>query len=189
MPPLGLVPSRARWHKPFLYCEADITAMLSEAARIDPPLRAATYHTLLGLLAATGLRVGEAINLDRGDIDWVEGVLLIRETKFGKSRRVPLQPSTLDALHGYDAARRAAMPRPKDPALFVSRTGRRLIYAVVRDVPTHRHHRRSRRRRAPPTAASRPKTYLCHSNPAPLVPGRRERPGEDPGPVHLPRAP
>lgn len=137
VPPLGLVPHRARWREPFVYSVADIAAVLREAMRIDPPLRAATYYTLIGLLAAAGLRVGEAINLDRGDINWPEGVLLIRETKFGKSRYVPLHPSTLQALREYDALRTEAVPRPKDPAFFISRTARRLIYAVVH--PTFRH--------------------------------------------------
>jgi integrase/recombinase XerD len=125
VPPLGLVPHRQRWRQPFLYSEADITATLGG------PLRAATYRTLVGLLAAAGLRIGEAINLDHDDIDWAEGMLLIRESKFGKSRLVPLQPSSMNALREYDALRAEVTPRPRDPAFFISRTARRLIYAVV----------------------------------------------------------
>ena len=69
-------------------------ALIAGRRSVPSPLRAATYQTLIGLLAATGLRIGEAIKLDRADVDWDEGVLLIRESKFGKSRLVPLHAST-----------------------------------------------------------------------------------------------
>ena len=83
-------------------------------------MRAATYHCLIGLLAAAGLRIGEAIKLDRDDIAWAESVLHIRETKFGKSRLVPLQDSVMNALRKYDTLRDQLMPRAKDPSFFVS---------------------------------------------------------------------
>lgn len=137
VPPLGLLPHRQRWRQPFIYSDADIAALLAAATAIDPPLRAATYHTLIGLLAASGIRIGEAINLDRDDIEWAEGVLRIRESKFGKSRLVPQQTSTMTALRDYDLLRDKAMPRPRDPSFFLSRTRKRLIYAVVS--PTFRH--------------------------------------------------
>lgn len=136
IPPLGLVPHRQRWRQPFIYSDADVIAVMTAADEIGPPLRAATYRTLVGLLAATGLRVGEAINLDHDDIDWAEGVLRIRETKFGKSRLVPLEPSGVDALREYDVLRNRIAPCPEDPSFFVSRTRRRLVYAVV--APTFR---------------------------------------------------
>jgi integrase/recombinase XerD len=131
IPPLGLVPYRLRWRAPFLYSEADIAALIATARAIEPPLRAATYRTLLGLLAASGLRIGEAIGLDGDDIDWAQGVLHIRESKFGKSRLVPLHDSVVRALREYDVLRAEAAPRPKEPAFFISRTHRRLLYAVV----------------------------------------------------------
>ncbi|MEW1724787.1 tyrosine-type recombinase/integrase [Streptomyces sp. NPDC093109] len=136
IPPLGLVPHRQRWRQPFIYSDADVIAVMTAADGIGPPLRAATYRTLVGLLAATGVRIGEAINLDHDDIDWTEGVLRIRETKFGKSRLVPLEPSSIDALREYDVLRNRIAPRPEGPSFFVSRTRRRLIYAVV--APTFR---------------------------------------------------
>ena len=137
VPPQGLVPHRQRWRQPFIYSDADIAAVMTAArTTIDSPLRAATYHTLIGLLAFSGLRIGEAIKLDLGDIDWDQGVLLIRESKFGKSRLVPLQPSTMKALGHYALLRDEAVPRPADPSFFVSRTRKRLIYAVV--CPTFR---------------------------------------------------
>lgn len=132
VPPLGLVPHRASWRRPFIYTCADIDALLAQARQsIGPPLRAATYQTLIGLLAASGLRIGEAIKLDRADVDWTQGVLLIRESKFGKSRLVPLQPSSMHALEDYAALRDQLQPRPKDASFFVSLTHKRLLYAVV----------------------------------------------------------
>jgi integrase/recombinase XerD len=137
VPPLGLVPYHQRRGQIFLYSDADISAIMAAAKETIPhPLRAATYHSLIGLLAAAGLRIGEAIKLDRDDIAWTEGVLRIRETKFGKSRLVPLQDSVMTALREYDTLRDQLMPRAKDPSFFVSLTARRLIYAVV--CPTFR---------------------------------------------------
>lgn len=137
VPPMGLVPYHRRRGQIFLYSETDVAAIMAAAREtIRQPLRAATYYTLVGLLAAAGLRVGEAIKLDRGDIDWAEGVLHIRETKFGKSRLVPLQDSVMAALREYDTLRGRLMPAPRDPSFFVSLTARRLIYAVV--CPTFR---------------------------------------------------
>ena len=137
VPPMGLVPYKRHRGQIFLYSDADIAAIIASArATIPEPLRAETYHTLIGLLAASGLRIGEAIKLDRGDIDWTEGVLHIRESKFGKSRLVPVTDSVTTALREYDTLRDELMPAPKDPAFFVSRTAKRLIYAVV--CPTFR---------------------------------------------------
>jgi integrase len=137
VPPLGLLPYHQRRGRIFLYSDADVSAIMTAARETIPqPLRAATYYTLIGLLAAAGLRIGEAIKLDRGDIDWDQGVLHIRETKFGKSRLVPLQDSAMTSLREYDTLRSRLMPSPKDLSFFVSLTARRLIYAVV--CPTFR---------------------------------------------------
>lgn len=132
VPPLGLMPRRAPWRRPFIYSAADIDGLLELARQtIVSPLRAATYQTLIGLLAASGLRIGEAIKLDRSDVDWAQGVLLIRESKFGKSRLVPLHPSSMRALMGYAQLRDQLQPRPAEPAFFVSLNRKRLLYAVV----------------------------------------------------------
>jgi integrase/recombinase XerD len=132
VPPVGLIPHPPCWRTPFIYTEADIGALIAEARRSMPqPLRAATYQTLIGLLAATGTRVGEAIALDQGDVDWSEGLLLVRRSKFGKSRQVPVHQSTLDALHAYARCRDRHMPRPADASFFISLRGSRLIYEVV----------------------------------------------------------
>ena len=98
---------------------------------IVSPLRAATYDTLIGLLTVSGLRIGEAIKLDRSDLDWAQGVLLIRESKFGKSRLVPLHPSSMQALSDYAVLRDDFQPRPKELSFFVSLKRKRLLYAVV----------------------------------------------------------
>lgn len=132
VPPIGLLPYRQRWRPPFIYTPADVDALMRQARRsIRQPLRAATYETLIGLLAVTGMRIGEVIGLDRCDIDWAEGVVLVRESKFGKSRHVPLQPSSIEALDGYAKCRDELQPRPATASFFVSLTGKRLIYTVV----------------------------------------------------------
>lgn len=138
VPPLGLMPHRQRWRLPFIYSAADIEALMSQARNsIAQPLRAATYETLIGLLAVTGLRIGEAIKLDRSDVDWNEKLLLIRESKFGKSRMVPLQESTMKALKGYAAMRDELQPSPFDASFFVSLTRKRLCYQVVSQTFRH----------------------------------------------------
>jgi integrase len=137
VPPLGLLSLRQRWRPPFIYSSTDIAALLQAAANLPSPLRAATYETLFGLLAATGMRVGEAIRLDASDVDWERGVLLVRESKFGKSRNVPVTASTLDALNRYAQLRPQLRSRPDNPSFFVSLTGRRLIYTTVQDVFRH----------------------------------------------------
>jgi integrase len=132
VPPLGLMPHRQRWRQPFIYSPADIDAVMTLArSSIVSPFRAATYDTLIGLLATSGLRIGEAIKLDLGDVDWAEGVLLIRESKFGKSRLVPLHASSMAALQLYARLRDQLQPRPQEPSFFVSLTRKRLLYAVV----------------------------------------------------------
>lgn len=132
VPPAGMIPIRRRWRPPFIYSEADIVALMEEACRSIPqPLRAATYETLIGLLAATGLRIGEAIRLDRRDVDFSDGVLLVRESKFGKSRQVPLQAGALQALEEHIQLRQELCPHPNGESLFVSLRGTRLIYECV----------------------------------------------------------
>jgi integrase len=134
VPPLGLVTFRKHWRPPFIYSEADVEAMMAAVPRLIPsPLRAATSQTMIGLLAATGMRVGEVIALSRGDVDWAEGVLVVRNSKFGKSREVPLDPTTVEALACYARFRGQHVPRPQSPAFFVSAKGTPVIYADFGD--------------------------------------------------------
>jgi integrase len=95
------------------------------------PFKGATYCTLLGLLATTGLRVGEALALDQADCDLTTGVLRIRRAKFGKTRQVPLHPSTGAALIAYSRLRDRTFRPPRSPSFFVSRAGTRLHYKNV----------------------------------------------------------
>jgi integrase/recombinase XerD len=131
VPPPGLIAGRRRWRGPFIYDPADIAALMAQAHRLHHPLLATTYETVIGLLAATGLRIGEAIRLDRTDIDRDDAVLTIRESKFGKTRMVPLLESTLAALEDYARTRDQLCPHPATTSFFVSTTGTRLIYPVV----------------------------------------------------------
>lgn len=128
VPPRILLPGpSSRRAVPYLYSAAEVAALLAAAGKIRTPLRAATYQTLIGLLAVTGMRVGEAISLDRTDLDAGQGLLTIRGSKFGKSRQLPLHASVLQALAGYAGRRESACRRPATPAFFVSVTGTRLI--------------------------------------------------------------
>ena len=136
IPLAGMVRIPRQWRPPFIYTDADVLALMQATRSIPQPLRAATYETLIGLLATTGLRIGEALRLDRGDLDWAEGVLRIRCSKFQKSRLVPLTVSTVDALVRYDHTRRHLCPEPSTEAFFVSLRGTRVIYEIV--WPTHR---------------------------------------------------
>ncbi len=137
IPPAGMVRIPRQWRPPFIYSDADVLAMMAQArTSIPQPLRSATYETLIGLLAATGLRIGEALRLDRSDVDWAEGVLRIRRSKFLKSRLVPLQAGAVEALERYDHRRQQLCPEPSTEAFFVSLRGTRVIYEVV--WPTHR---------------------------------------------------
>lgn len=131
VPPADALPERWRRPTPYLYSEADIRRLLIRARALPTPFRATTYATLIGLLAVSGMRVGEAIGLDRGDLDWSESLLIVRSGKFGKSREITLHPSALAALRAYDHERRQCCPRPKTAAFFVSTTGTRLGYAEV----------------------------------------------------------
>lgn len=134
VPPPGLVTFRKHWRPPFLYSEADVKALIATVPRLIPtPFRAATFQTMIGLLAATGMRVGEVIALGRGDIDWAEGVAVVRNSKFGKSREVPLHPTTVEALAAYAGFRDQHVPRPASPAFFVSAKGTAVIYADFGD--------------------------------------------------------
>jgi integrase/recombinase XerD len=107
---------------------------MAASGRLWSPLRTATLETLIGLLAVTGLRVAEAIRLDRTDVDVVAGLLMVRDSKFGKSRLVPLHPSTLSALRAYLRLRDRLCPHPATTGLFISTTGTRLRSSNLRTV-------------------------------------------------------
>ncbi len=126
VPPVGLLACRNRRAVPYLYSEAEVRALMAATASLRPALHAATFRTLIGLLATTGMRLGEAIRLDRADLDAADGILTIRDSKFAKSRQIPLHPSTLAALAGYGQLRDQQCLRTSTPALLVSTAGTRL---------------------------------------------------------------
>ena len=136
IPPTDLLPARTRRSTPYLYSDADVTALMAAARALPNPLKSATFETLIGLLAATGLRGGEAMRLNRGDLDRAHGLLTVHATKFGKSRQLHLHPTTVHALHRYAARRDRLCPRPATASIFVSTTGTRLCHAVLQ--PTFR---------------------------------------------------
>jgi integrase/recombinase XerD len=126
-----LLPQRPRRAVPYLYSDAEIRALMGASCVIPTPHRAATMRALIGLLAVTGMRIGEAIRLDQGDIDHRRDVLTIVESKFGKSRQLAVDATTIAALRAYLA--RSDRPVPAEPAdaVFTSAVGTRLIYCNV----------------------------------------------------------
>ena len=142
IPPTELIRPRRQRRTPFIYSDADIAALMEQArTRIRQQLVAATYETFIGLLAVTGMRTSEAIALDRADIDWGQGVLLVRESKFNKSRYLPIHDSTIQALRRHAEVRDRLCPNPHDLSFFVSLRRRRLndcaVQATFRRLCSH----------------------------------------------------
>lgn len=133
IPPPGLIlPGQGR-PAPFHYSDAEVAALMAAARGVRNPLRAATLETLIGLLAVSGLRVGEAIRLDRDDVDFDQGTVTVRNSKAGRSRVVPLHSSTTAALRAYGARRDELFPKPSAPSFFISTTGTRMRPGNLRD--------------------------------------------------------
>jgi integrase len=131
VPPADLFPSRVHRTVPYLYSEEQISALMAAASSLRFELRQATYRTLIGLLSVSGMRVGEAIHLDNDDVDLRHGVVTVRDTKFGKSRELPLHRSTVGALRGYLRLRDRHQPTRVSAAAFISPAGTRLLYCNV----------------------------------------------------------
>lgn len=134
VPSRDLLPATCPRPLPYIYSEADVRALMDATHRVyrlRDPFRSHTYRTLIGLLASTGMRVGEAIDLDRTNLDPKEGTFTVRDGKFGKSREVPLHPSTLDALLEYAGHRDRRFGHPKSSAFFLSLAATRLLYQNV----------------------------------------------------------
>ena len=136
----------------------DVAALMAAAGRLVNPLRSATFQTLIGLLAATGLRGGEAMRLNQGDVDWAQRLLTVRDTNFGRSRQVYLHQTTFAALDGYCAR--------KAPPVSLSRAGEPVplhlwgaalsCYRPANLPPPDPRGRSWRRPGVTPSAASRP---------------------------------
>lgn len=113
---------------PHIYREEEIVELLAAARKVGPrgSLRPATFETLFGLMASTGLRVSEALHLSDGDVDLKRAMLIVRQTKFAKSRQLPLHPSTIEALARYRRQRMRQVPATADTAFFIGTRGQRL---------------------------------------------------------------
>ena len=131
VPPRDVFGAREQRPAPYLWSEAEVCRLLEAVRAIRPPLRAATHAAFFGLLAVSGMRLGEAIRLERGDVDLSAGVLTIREAKFGRSRLVPLHPSATAALRAYAAIRDRLCPHPRSGTFFLSSVGTALLAGGV----------------------------------------------------------
>jgi integrase/recombinase XerD len=151
VPTPDLLPWRRCRATPYFYSDAELSRLLTATDMLRTSHRVATFRTLIGLLAVTGMRVGEALALDRNDIDATDHGLTVRLTKFGKSREVPVHPTTTAALQAY--VRRKDRPRSsaRTRAVLVSMAGTRLLYTNVQWT----FHRLARR------AGLRPRSATC----------------------------
>jgi integrase/recombinase XerD len=126
IPSRDLLPGTRQRLSPHIYTDAEIAGLMAAARGLRPPLRAARHETLIGLLAVTGMRPGEAIGLDRADVDLRHRVLHVRAGKQRKQREVPVRESTIGALRDYARQRDARFPAPSTPAFFIGARGRRM---------------------------------------------------------------
>lgn len=134
IPPMGLLPYRAKRATPYIYSNDEIQHLLKAARNLPPStgLRPWTYYSLFGLMAVTGMRISEAIRLDHADVDLKQGLLTVRLTKFSKSRLIPLHPSTVKRLKRYLHRRDELYPQPLTARFFLSNQGTPLTDCMVR---------------------------------------------------------
>jgi integrase/recombinase XerD len=128
IPARDIIPTHPSRATPYIYSDRDVQRLVTAARSKLSPFRGETYATLVGLLAISGMRVGEAIALDRADVDWTHGTLVIRNGKFRRSREIPLHNTAVAALRAYSTLRDRRMLHPRTPAFFLAAKGTRLIY-------------------------------------------------------------
>lgn len=133
VPPEGILSARRPRIRPYVYSNDEIVRLLHAARELRPAWRAATYETLIGLMAVTGIRLGEALALDRSDVDLEHRLLVIGRGKLEQPRQLPLHDTTVDALRRYVHARDERWPRPPTPSFFISARGARLGAQTVHD--------------------------------------------------------
>lgn len=133
IPAFGLLPFRPQRARPYLYSDEEIQELLEAATKLPPAngLRPWSYHCLFGLLTVTGLRISEALKLERSDVNLSQGILTIRQTKFGKSRLVPLHTSTSEVLLQYATRRDQLLPHASSSCFLLNDHGRRLEISAV----------------------------------------------------------
>ena len=124
-------------HSPaHIYSDDEMTLLMNGARRISrsSPLRNVTIYTMIGLAASTGLRVGEVVGLDQGDVDLETGILTVRRSKFRKDRLVPVHPTTIKVLRDYIVLRNARFPCPATNAFFINMWGRRFAKRTLQQI-------------------------------------------------------
>lgn len=139
LPPLSLLRAQHRRKPPYIFSDQEIERLMAQASLLPSPtgLRALTHSTLIGLLAGTGLRPGEALALDSQDVDLHSGILSIRWSKFGKSRFVPVHESVRAAMADYAGRRDKARPSRSTKAFLVGERGERLGHSAARRTFAH----------------------------------------------------
>ncbi|HEY2201571.1 MAG TPA: tyrosine-type recombinase/integrase [Solirubrobacteraceae bacterium] len=125
VPSIDLLPAHRPRVAPYIYSPGEITALITAAGQLTPPLRTASYRTVIGVMATTGLRLGETLWLDRADVDLDDGALHVRARQ-NKQREVPLHPTVTTALREYARQRDRHCPQPSSPAFFLNLRGERL---------------------------------------------------------------
>src|SRR5699024_1532950 len=129
--PAGLLPARTARTTPYLYSPAGIAALMAQARTLGPQIRGLTLATIIRLMAATGIRTGEALALNRDSLDSESATILITG-KNNKSRRLPVHPTTMTALTDYLRLSRSLLtPRSEDNAVFISLKGTRAVANTV----------------------------------------------------------
>lgn len=133
IPPQALVPYYTKRTSPYIYTKKEIQQIIETAEKLPSRngTRGITYSTLFGLVAVTGLRISEAVSLDNADVNLDEGVIFIRQGKYGKERLLPLSGSTVDHLQIYAITRDRLLAPISTPAFFVSDYGARISRCLV----------------------------------------------------------
>jgi integrase/recombinase XerD len=132
IPPPDVFPIRRQRATPYLFSQQDIGRLLAEARRLRNPMRAASYEALFGLLAVSGMRIGETLALERSDVDLDAGVITIRKAKGDRARLVPLHPTAIEALRRYAGERDRLCSRPRSRAFFLSSAGTPVLGVSLR---------------------------------------------------------
>lgn len=134
VPPQELLPCRFHRQPPYFYTDKEVCNVIAAIRQLPDPkdLRAISNGMLFGLLAVTGMRVGEAIGLDRKDVDLDRGLLTVHRAKFNKSRFVPIHSTTQKILRQYEQQRDRLCRHPQTPSFFLSERGTRLTPSTVR---------------------------------------------------------
>ena len=190
IPPAGVFAVRYQRPTPYLWSPQDVFRLLEATRSLRPPLKAASYEALFGLLAVTGMRLGEAIALAPGDVDIDDGVITIREhtAKLERARLIPLHPTTVKALERYTRTRAALCPKPRSSAFSSLHHRHEPKSQRGRKDAAHTHHRGwpADRNRSPPRP--RAETQLRCQHPYRLAAPWHSDRRADRSAVHLPRA-